>query len=239
VLDMTNAPVPLLDFGRDDGSNSMSERVGNEHVRDLIRRRLEELEIRVAAASRKIGRNQAYLNQYLGRGKPRNLPENVVLPLAALLKIEPHHLRLGSVPQLEPEARPSGQPHSVEHFLPNFAPMPTGLVPLFSIGSSLDQRPRALVPSMPALEHAEAPFAVAVDQDMVGLRRGDVLFCRQDVLTRSGDRVVVLIRRRINGLAELVEQHGDRATVRGFHYGEPGVTLDGVTIAKVVGVDWS
>src|SRR5260370_31440258 len=45
-----------------------------------------------------IGRNHAYLQQYLMRGSPRQLPEAARLGLAALLGVSPDDLRSAALP---------------------------------------------------------------------------------------------------------------------------------------------
>lgn len=61
--------------------------------------------------SRAIGRNQAYLQQYLVRGVPRELPEAVRQALAPLLGVQADDLR-SDAPRIEqaPEATAAGSP---------------------------------------------------------------------------------------------------------------------------------
>ena len=61
--------------------------------RALILARTEQLGIPLAELSRKIGANHAYLQQYLRRGIPRVLPEDVRESLAAVLQVSPDALR--------------------------------------------------------------------------------------------------------------------------------------------------
>jgi phage repressor protein C with HTH and peptisase S24 domain len=62
-------------------------------VRKLILERLEELGLTMTEASLKIGKNQTYLQQFLKRGTPGELPEKSRLPLAQLLGIPEEQLR--------------------------------------------------------------------------------------------------------------------------------------------------
>jgi phage repressor protein C with HTH and peptisase S24 domain len=57
-------------------------------VRDLIRQLLRERGLDAKAVSLAIGRNHAYLQQFLKRGIPRNLPEDVRHALASYFQIE-------------------------------------------------------------------------------------------------------------------------------------------------------
>ena len=65
-------------------------------VRDLVRRRLADMGLSMKEASERIGRNHAYLQQYLERGVPASLPEDVREKLAALLQFAPDALRSGA-----------------------------------------------------------------------------------------------------------------------------------------------
>jgi phage repressor protein C with HTH and peptisase S24 domain len=62
-------------------------------VKGLIRARLAEKQLSLNEASRRIGRNQAYLNQFLERGVPRVLPEDTRERLEDLLGLNRGALR--------------------------------------------------------------------------------------------------------------------------------------------------
>jgi SOS-response transcriptional repressor LexA len=62
-------------------------------VRALIARRLKELGLTLSGVSRAMGRNHAYLQQFLERGIPAELPEKVRPLLAAALHVAESHLR--------------------------------------------------------------------------------------------------------------------------------------------------
>lgn len=62
-------------------------------VRKLILDRLNDLDLTMSEASLKIGKNHAYLQQFLKRGIPAQLPEDVRLALAELLKVPENNLR--------------------------------------------------------------------------------------------------------------------------------------------------
>jgi phage repressor protein C with HTH and peptisase S24 domain len=65
-------------------------------VRALIARRLKDLGLTLSGVSRAIGRNHAYLQQYIERGIPAELPEKVRPLLAAQLHLEEGQLRRDS-----------------------------------------------------------------------------------------------------------------------------------------------
>jgi phage repressor protein C with HTH and peptisase S24 domain len=62
-------------------------------VRKLILERLTDLDLKMSEASIKIGKNHAYLQQFLKRGIPAQLPEDVRGALAELLKVPEDRLR--------------------------------------------------------------------------------------------------------------------------------------------------
>lgn len=62
-------------------------------VRKLILEKLEEKGLTMSEASLKIGKNHAYLQQFLKRGFPLELPEKSRIPLAELLGLSEDQLR--------------------------------------------------------------------------------------------------------------------------------------------------
>lgn len=66
---------------------------GMDAVRNLIVERVKALKIDLADASRRIGKNHAYLQQFIKRGVPRHLPETVREALSDLLKVDETKLR--------------------------------------------------------------------------------------------------------------------------------------------------
>ena len=65
-------------------------------VRDYLREKLAERGLSMKEASERIGRNHAYLQQFLERGVPANLPEEARERLAELLGVSPDQLRFAS-----------------------------------------------------------------------------------------------------------------------------------------------
>jgi SOS-response transcriptional repressor LexA len=62
-------------------------------VRKLILEKLQELGLTMSEASLKIGKNHAYLQQFLKRGYPLELPEKSRIPLANLIGVSEEVLR--------------------------------------------------------------------------------------------------------------------------------------------------
>lgn len=67
--------------------------MSREDVQELLRTRLRERDMNYTAASRAVGRNHAYIQQFLERGSPKELPEDVRETLAPLLGLHPDELR--------------------------------------------------------------------------------------------------------------------------------------------------
>lgn len=68
--------------------------MASDPVRDLLTGLIAKHETDMATVSRAIGRNHAYLQQFLKAGKPRQLPEEVREKLAGHFKIDPDCFRL-------------------------------------------------------------------------------------------------------------------------------------------------
>jgi SOS-response transcriptional repressor LexA len=73
-------------------------------VREYLRGKLTERGLSMKEASERIGRNHAYLQQFLERGIPAALPEDVREKLAEVLGVAPDTLRFGGPPS-RPNAR--------------------------------------------------------------------------------------------------------------------------------------
>lgn len=67
-------------------------------VRELIQKRLKELDLKESKVSMSIGRAASYLQQYLKRGIPRELKESDRIRLGEILGINPDQLRGPSSP---------------------------------------------------------------------------------------------------------------------------------------------
>lgn len=82
----------------------ISYSAGDNHPMDLDAPRLRLLQLvadrdtDLATASRLVGKNHAYLQQYVKRGTPRNLPEEVRQALAAHFRVDADEFRPDGVP---------------------------------------------------------------------------------------------------------------------------------------------
>ena len=62
-------------------------------VRELIKTTLHQRHLNMSAVSKKLGKNHAYLHQFLDRGIPARLPETVREQLAVILEVPEEQLR--------------------------------------------------------------------------------------------------------------------------------------------------
>lgn len=65
---------------------------GMADVRELVRTAIHDKGLSMKGVSERIGKNHAYIKQYLG-GKPEHLPEDVREVLGPLLNLDPNQLR--------------------------------------------------------------------------------------------------------------------------------------------------
>ena len=63
-----------------------------ENVRTLLRRLIRERGLTPTQISRALGKNHAYIHQFLRQGKPRHLPDAVRSTLGRLLGVSPKEL---------------------------------------------------------------------------------------------------------------------------------------------------
>jgi phage repressor protein C with HTH and peptisase S24 domain len=81
-----------------------------DSVRELVVGRLAEIGETLKSASEKLGRNHAYLQQFVQRGTPARLPEDVRRDLAALLGVAEDALRGEAPPRRTERARAEPRP---------------------------------------------------------------------------------------------------------------------------------
>lgn len=58
-----------------------------DRVRELVRRRIASRDLNMSELSKAVGKNHAYIQQYLNKGSPKRLPEDVRVKLAPLLDL--------------------------------------------------------------------------------------------------------------------------------------------------------
>lgn len=186
-----------------------------DRVRELVKRRAAEQQKTLAELSKAIGRNHAYLQQFVKRGVPATLPEEIRPKLARLLRVEEQDLRSGS-------GRPLGAEIVLEPEAPNERAAPTVKVVgyvgagatanYYNVpGSELDtvSAPEGATPETVAVEIRGNSLGELFDRWLVfydQVRRPVTpdLLGRLCVVGLPDDRVLVKkIRRGHNGLFDL------------------------------------
>ncbi len=159
----------------------------------------------MAAASRAIGRNHAYLQQYIKRGSPRHLDREASAALAVLLSVSPDSLQpgqTGSGPALPGNAIPAGL--STTQVVATTQALATGAMPRdvpvlgSTVGGSdgdfqLNGEVVDHVRRPPAMEAMKTAFALFVQGDSMWPWRapGSLVYVHPARPPRNGDHVVV------------------------------------------------
>ena len=183
-----------------------------DSVRELVVGRLAEIGETLKSASEKLGRNHAYLQQFVQRGTPARLPEDVRRDLAALLGVEEDALR-GEAPARRAErARAEPRPAGLSEPLRN-DPLPPrnaalgaavrlGRIPLYgqAVGGADGQFPLngsliTEIAAPPSLAGVAGAYAVMVVGTSMEPRyfAGEAVFVNPRLPVRVGDFVVAQI----------------------------------------------
>jgi len=183
-----------------------------DSVRELVVGRLAEIGETLKSASEKLGRNHAYLQQFVQRGTPARLPEDVRRDLAALLGIAENALRGEASPRRrdatrrEPRTQGLGEPPRTEPLPPRNAAIGTavrlGRIPLYgqAVGGADGQFPLngslisevAAPPSLAAVAGAYAVMVVGTSMEPRYFA-GEAVFVNPRLPVRVGDFVVAQV----------------------------------------------
>jgi hypothetical protein len=171
-----------------------------DNVRDLLVRKVEELDTTLKFLSMKVGKNHAYLQQFVHRGVPAHLPEDVRHSLAGLLGVDETSLRIahGQAPDPAPLVPRVSPPNAGPR-----RPMPiAGVIPVYgqAVGGIdgkfvLNGNKIADILAPPRLANVPDAYAVYVVGNSMEPRyfAGEAVFVNPRLPVRSGDFVVVQI----------------------------------------------
>lgn len=173
-------------------------------VRKLILERAAELRLSLADLSRQIGKNDAYVQQFVWRGTPRRLPEPIRLTMADLLQVPEGSLRDGSTPA-------GGFPPATFRRVAG-----ADELPVYVDGGTCDPReatnwtvrPLIIPPSGNA-------FGVWVRRDHGRVKPGDLLFACESQPPRHDDVAVLVKDNIILAIGNIDALEGDTATIDG------------------------
>jgi phage repressor protein C with HTH and peptisase S24 domain len=102
-------------------------------VRTRVLKLIEDRDADLKNASLKIGKNAAYLHQFIFRGTPKALPEDVRKPLAAFLGVDEDSLRHRRVPPRKPRSKPELDEAGDEAAAPRPQRIPEGFIGIAEI----------------------------------------------------------------------------------------------------------
>jgi len=180
-------------------------RIMTDHARRRLDRLLRERGLTLAAASRAIGRNHAYLQQYLRRGSPRALDLEARLGLGRLLSVPPETFAAADsgrqATALPRPARPPANAGPAAELTISAGALPRD-VPVLgtTVGGntgdfSLNGEVVDHVRRPPAMAATNKAFALYVQGDSMWPWRapGSLVYVQPARPPRSGDHVVVEI----------------------------------------------
>ena len=161
-------------------------------IREKIRRALHDRDITMREASIAIGRNPAYLHQFLQRGSPRVLSAHGSRALAAILECDADELRRPDVPRRRPATR-KARPHAAMGPRAPLAAIPEMAVDAAAGGGALNEdhateKARWYIPEAMIRHEADA----APESVRILRARGDSM----EPVVNDGDRLIVDTERR-------------------------------------------
>jgi SOS-response transcriptional repressor LexA len=197
-----------------------------DRVRKVIADRLEERRMAYKTLSRAIGMNGAYMHQFMKRGTPKTLPEDVRDRIAAELDLPSDVLRHDEPRRVKatPEARSDHTP---------VIPAGRRSVPVYRQGDAVDPRHATEWTEWPSFANMSShAFALWVVESTGRLRTADLLYVQAGRPAKTGDIVVVIQDGKARWAGEL-STDGAAQFVNGPK--KMSITPD-ATVLRVVGI---
>lgn len=166
-----------------------------DSVRELIVKLLDDKKITLKAASLGVGKNEAYMQQFIHRGSPVKLPEDVRLALAEILGVDESRLKVAIPSKRPPRAPPHhdrmGGPSPLRFTVPAYGQAIGGRDGEFVLNGN--RIADILAPA--SLQGAPDAYAVFVAGDSMEPRyfAGEAVFVNPRLPVRRGDFVVAQI----------------------------------------------
>jgi hypothetical protein len=187
-----------------------------DEIRSLIMKRSREVNLTLADLSRAIGKNMSYVHQFIHRGSPARLPEEVRGALAARLQLPEAMLRPNGVRAPETLPLPTVVPPPYPRHPPS-APEPVREgqvrhVPVYSEEIDLSLVQEWAAPP-PRLMNSDKLFAVWIRIDRGRCRSGDLVYFQTTQPPRAGDTVIVLKGKKIVEIGDLLSISENSATI--------------------------
>lgn len=190
-------------------------------VRRLILEKSQALRLTLADLSRHIRKNESYIHQFMWRGSPKKLPEDVRVALADILEVSEDALRVPSaMAGIPPTFLPGhgAPPQGPAAYVPVRDTMPTPRdIPVFADDDVIDpRRAQEWTYRTPSLITASGAFALWISRARGRMRAGDLVFVRPHQPARVGDTVVMLSteERRVVAIGDLLEMDATHVKIR-------------------------
>lgn len=212
----------------DEKEGSPSE-VPTDPVRQIILREAAAHRKSLSWLSEQLGRNKSYMHQFLYRGSPQKLSEDVRLRLAELLDLDPAQLKAPSdLPPPTAASRPSRGPEvrvalgrTVQDEGPTSSPPD---VPVFSDTWEVVLPERGPITSA-SVSAPSIALALMISLPRGRLQAGDLAYVSMSQPIREGDIAVVLQGRTIRAIGDVVRRTGQSTSLRiTCNPGEQGTT---------------
>ncbi|WP_431860082.1 hypothetical protein [Azospirillum sp.] len=213
-----------------------------DRVRELIVKKSREKGVTLAELSRLAERNEAYVHQFIYRGSPKHLPEDVRKVISISLEIPEDDLLLFPViPKALRGRQPSVRHADVDAPAQQSASSAVAVLaapglPVFNDGDTLDMdSPREHTPCPPYLVNIPGAFAVWVAAATGRLRPGDLAYVRPNQPPRLGDTAVVVQDSRLAMIGELDRMDGGTVSLKQDDDQAREFKREDVRLMKVVG----
>jgi hypothetical protein len=190
-------------------------------IRRMILNRAAEMRLSLADLSREVGKNNAYVQQFIWRGSPKRLPDTAIQRIASALQIPEAALRDGATP-------PSG-----------FAPpafrrvASSDELPVFVEGGACDPaHATGWTLRVPPLPPGGGAFAVWVRRNNGRVKPGDMIYVQENPPPRPDDVVVLISGGAISAIGNLDSVTDESATIGGATHRMKDARILKVAIAK-------
>lgn len=177
--------------------------------------------------SKAAGRNHAYIQQFVARSIPKQLPEDVRLRLAPLLRCSPDDLREGAAPV----STETGAQFAPGVIVPEISSMPRNL-PVFGTTAGGNGDGATIINQGDVVDYVRRPPGLVGNSKAYGLyiegdsmepqfEHGALILVDPGRKPRPGDRVVLVLVKdggeEISYVKQLVRIASDRVIVRQFN----------------------
>lgn len=197
-------------------------------VRKFVESRIEELGLDMASVSKAVGRNHAYIQQYIQRGTPKILPEGTRKLLAEVLRCKEGDLKEAAHvrdavsalaikgPILVPGSRGPTVGPTLDRTLPIYGRAQAGNYGVAIIGS--DDRPIDWTFMPPQLEGVDGAYGTFVYGDSMypAYAHGDIAFIHPSAPFKTGDDVHIIMNTDEAFVKRYISRRGGLITVEQF-----------------------